>query len=72
MSSTENTERRLLASIRQAKGTPDSPGTPAPRPRRTSASRAPSKPAQTRPADAAGLGSVAADPYQGTPRVWPD
>ena len=72
MSSTETTERRLLASIRQAKGTPDSPGTPAPRPRRTSDSGAPSKPAQTRPAGAADHGPAAADPYQGAPRVWPD
>ena len=43
MSNADTTERRLLASIRKAKGEDDAP---APRPRRTAAPRAASKPAR--------------------------
>ena len=71
MSNADTTERRLLASIRKAKGEDDAP---APRPRRTAAPRAASKPARipatspSRPAAA----PEGADPFQATPRVWPD
>ena len=68
MSNTDTTERRLLASIRKAKGEDDAP---APRPRRTAAPRAASKPAQS-PAARAPAAPEGADPYQAAPRVWPD
>jgi hypothetical protein len=68
MSNADTTERRLLASIRKAKGEDDAP---APRPRRTAAPRAASKPARI-PATSPAVAPKGADPFQAAPRVWPD
>ncbi len=68
MSNADTTERRLLASIRKAKGEDDAP---APRPRRTAAPRAASKPARI-PATSPAAAPEGADPFQAAPRVWPD
>ena len=76
MSNADTTERRLLASIRKAKGADDAP---APRPRRTTAPGAASKPARipaasptSSPTTSPAAAPEGADPFQAAPRVWPD